>query len=63
MYALDLNGANIGHPITYLYRGGEVRTEDITMITHKKNGNVLVRHGKRNVQVELRPTVQIVAVG
>jgi hypothetical protein len=30
-------------------------SDDITMITHKKNGNVYVRHGRNNRQVEFKP--------
>ena len=69
IYALDLNGANIGRPIAYrlplrnsLGHGEERYTGDITMITHKKNGHVLVRYGKNNRQVTLPPLTIITAV-
>jgi hypothetical protein len=63
--ALDLAGPNIGHPITYRTPGGVVRGtggDAITMITHKKNGHVLVRFGQRNAQVTLHPMTEILSV-
>lgn len=63
MYALDLCGANVGNCVTYRLPSGEERkTEVVTMITHKKNGNVLLRYGKHNAQIELKPLTQIVGV-
>lgn len=69
MYALDLSGANIGHPITYStvserpnHPVVERTTDEITMILHKKNGRVVVRHGRNNRQVTLHPLTEILAV-
>ena len=65
MKAMDLCGVNVGFPITYRNLKGQVRGtngEPITMITHKKNGNVLIRYGKRNAQAELEPLTEILSV-
>lgn len=51
-----LSGLHTGKRIAYEDRtGGYRETEAITMITHKKNGWVLVRHGKNNKQATLHP--------
>jgi hypothetical protein len=66
MEARELSGLHIGRRIrivkTVHYFDNGTRTtkeyaedtEPITMITHKKNGQVLVRHGKNNRQPLLR---------
>lgn len=60
MNARELNGQHIGEKIEYCVIGRNMEqtwrtTDNITMITHKKNGHVLVRHGKSNRHAELKP--------
>lgn len=53
--AKNIDGTFIGHRIG-IYNGDTYRyTDEVTMVLHKKNGNVQIRHGKNNRQVELRP--------
>lgn len=65
MEARELSGLHIGKRIRWVkehWRPGDPGefyhvdewSEPITMITHKKNGQVLVRHGKRNRQPTFR---------
>ena len=64
MQARELSGNDIGKKIEY-YRGGRLYiTDEVTMITHKKNGGVLVRYGKNNAQATFRPLdlVEIVSL-
>lgn len=54
--AKELCGLHIGKRIKYMKPSGDwVETEEITMITHKKNGWILVRHGRNNRQPQLYP--------
>jgi hypothetical protein len=53
-HAQELNGSFIGKKIVWPRSDGNRVSEEITMITHKKNGNVLVRHGRGNRQWEFR---------
>ncbi len=72
MYARDLNGRHIGQGIIYeraVYNEstGEhdttpVITDDITMILHKKNGDVHIRHGKKNRQLTFKSHRPIIGV-
>jgi hypothetical protein len=63
MRAEELNGTHVGGRIAWWIpnsRTGETTQrsirddETITMITHKKNGNVRVRAGKQGREYELR---------
>lgn len=57
--AQNMDGTYIGHRLG-LYNGDTYRyTGEITMVLHKKNGNVQVRHSKNNQQIELRPGTRI----
>ena len=67
VYALDLSGRAVGNRIRYRNVATrtevlqlERETEEITMITHKKNGRVVVRHGRMNAHVTLHPLTEIV---
>lgn len=65
MYALDLAGGNIGNPLSWVNtqgKAGSTGDDVVTMITHRKDGHVLVRYGKRNAQATLHPLTEITRV-
>lgn len=62
MQARRLSGEFIGRQIMWPHPNGPRLSDSITMITHKKNGNVLVRHGRGNRQWEFRKDDEIMEV-
>lgn len=61
MIARELNGNHVGQMLMWRRSGQVPRyfTDEVTMILHKKNGNVSIRHGKRGAQNELKPDVEV----
>lgn len=57
--ASTLSGKHIGRLISWNRGDNVVYSEEITMITHKKNKNVLVRHGKNNSQKTFKPDAEV----
>ena len=58
--AQNIDGTYIGHRVRlYLRDDREVDTDELTMVLHKKNGNVCIRYGKNNRQMELKPTIKV----
>ena len=61
--AVDLAGQIIGRSFKYTTLAtGEREVNDVTMVLHKKNGEVVVRYGKNNRQVRLKPLTEITAM-
>lgn len=55
MQAKLLNGEFIGTQIVWKHPSGPRVSDNITMVQHKKNGNVWIRHGRNNRMWEFRP--------
>ena len=59
MLAKELNGTYVGKYVRFVKGERYVCTDMITMITHKKNGDVIIRSGKNNRQHEVRGTAPV----
>lgn len=57
--AKDICGHYIGHRVRLYLSSREVDTDELTMVLHKKNGNVCIRYGKNNRQMELSPSIKV----
>lgn len=62
LFASELNGSNIGDRIIFYEGYREITTNNITMITHKKNGKVRIRCGKNNAEYDLDGDTNILDV-
>lgn len=58
--ARDLSGQHIGTIIQYKHRGNWRTTEELTMVTHRKDGQVYLRWGKQNRQIFLRGNTEVI---